>query len=85
VQVHWEVLVTARRARVRPSYEEWYPRITPGVWHDAAWVTEMVLQQQRKSGPTWALGRRPLADMHFEFEGYEPRRRPSSPGERRRG
>jgi hypothetical protein len=83
VQIDREVLVTARRARVRPSYEEWYPRITPGVWHNAAWVTEMVLQQQRKSGPTWALGRRPLAEMHFDFEGYGPGQR-AGPDERRR-
>jgi hypothetical protein len=66
--------VNARVARIRPSYEEWYPKIRPGVWHNAAWLVEMVLQQQRRGSPTWALEGRPLADDHFEFRGYGPPR-----------
>jgi hypothetical protein len=26
-----------RQARLRSDYQEWYPEITPGVWHNAAW------------------------------------------------
>jgi hypothetical protein len=76
--------VNARLARVRPTYQEWYPKITPGVWHNAAWVAEMVLQQQRRGSPTWALEGRYLSDAHFEFEGYGPRRGASPQVERRR-
>ena len=45
-----------RKGRLRPEYDEWYPRIAAGVWHNAAWLTEMVLQQQRQGSPSWALG-----------------------------
>lgn len=58
-----------RHARLRPDYREWYTEIEAGVWHNAAWVSEKVLQQQRHGSPTWALGSRPLSETHFEFEG----------------
>ncbi|HEU4681834.1 MAG TPA: hypothetical protein VFS51_08815 [Gemmatimonadales bacterium] len=58
-----------REARLREAYKEWYPKITPGVWHNAAWLTEKVLQQQRSGSPVWVLEGRPLAEEHFEFQG----------------
>lgn len=58
-----------REARLRPEYDEWYPEITAGVWHAAAWVTEKVLQQLRRGAPSWAPGERPLSEVHFEFQG----------------
>jgi hypothetical protein len=73
--------VNSRVARIRPTYEEWYPKITPGVWHNAAWLAEMVLQQQRRGSPRWVLEGRPLADAHFEFQGYGP---PQGTSHRRR-
>jgi hypothetical protein len=60
----------AREARLKAAYDEWYPRITLGVWHNAAWLTEIVLQQQRRGSPAWALEGRPLSNAHFEFQGY---------------
>jgi hypothetical protein len=64
--------VLAREARLKPAYDEWYPRISVGVWHNATWVTEIVLQQQRRGTPCWALEDRPLSNAHFEFRGYGP-------------
>jgi hypothetical protein len=61
--------VRAREARLRDAYAEWYPEITPGVWHNAEWLTEVVLRQQKRGTPAWALGQRPLSDEHFEFQG----------------
>ena len=58
-----------REARLREAYAGWYPEITPGVWHNAEWLSEMVLRQQRKGTPAWALGDRPLSDEHFDFQG----------------
>jgi hypothetical protein len=62
-----------REGRLRPEYDEWYPRITPAVWHNAAWLTEIVLQQQRRGAPRWRLGGRALSEEHFEFRGHAPR------------
>jgi hypothetical protein len=67
-----EWVVDAREARLRPAYREWYPDIEAGVWHNAAWLSEKVLQQQRLGSPSWALGARPLSDAHFEFQGHGP-------------
>jgi hypothetical protein len=66
-----------RQARIKPAYQEWFPKIQPGVWHNAAWLVEMVLQQQRRGSPTWALEGRVLRDEHVEFQGYGPFSRPS--------
>ena len=71
--------VNARQARIKPEYQEWYPKIQPGVWHNAAWLAEMVLQQQRRGSPTWALEGRVLRDEHVEFRGYGPARRTPPP------
>jgi hypothetical protein len=62
----------SRQARLRPEYGEWYPKVTPDTWHNAAWLTEVVLQQQRRGTPTWALEGRPLSNEHFEFQGTGP-------------
>jgi hypothetical protein len=62
-------LVATRKARLREDYADWYPRISPGTWHDAAWVTEVVLQQQRQGSPVWAVEGRVLSEAHFEFQG----------------
>jgi hypothetical protein len=61
-----------REARLKAAYEPWYPRITHGVWHNAAWASEIVLQQQRQGSPRWALNNRPLSEAHFEFQGNPP-------------
>jgi hypothetical protein len=61
-----------REARLRPAYGEWYPGIEAGVWHNAVWVTEKVLQQQRHGSPKWTLDTRPLSETHFEFQGGSP-------------
>jgi hypothetical protein len=67
--------VSDRQARLRPAYEEWYPGVTTGVWHNAGWLTEKVLQQQRGGSPVWAIEGRPLSAAHFEFQGLGPPRR----------
>lgn len=61
-----------REARLRPAFAEWYPGIEAGVWHNAGWMAEKVLQQQRHGSPGWALGPRPLSEAHFEFQGQAP-------------
>jgi hypothetical protein len=61
--------VRVREARLKPAYDAWYPKITLGVWHNAAWLSEIVLQQQRRGSPRWALENRPLSEAHFEFQG----------------
>jgi hypothetical protein len=58
-----------RQARLRPSFGDWYPGITPGKWHHALWVREMALAQFRKGGPRWQAEGRVLSDVHFEFQG----------------
>jgi hypothetical protein len=65
-----------RQARLRAAYQDWYPGITPEVWHDAVWLTEKVLQQLRHGSPSWALkGGRPLSGLHFDFQGQSPQPR----------
>jgi hypothetical protein len=59
----------SRQARLHPSFGDWYPGITPGKWHDALWVREVTLAQQRKGGPHWQVEGRVLCDTHFEFQG----------------
>jgi hypothetical protein len=71
----------SREARLRAEYSDWFPKISPGVWHDASWVTEIVLQQLRQGSPSWELGPRPLHVTHFEFRGGDPQ---PSPGAQRR-
>ena len=58
-----------RQARLRPSFSDWYPRITPGTWHDALWTCEVALAQLRKGGASGVEGDRVLPDLHFEFQG----------------
>jgi hypothetical protein len=69
--------VKTRQARIKPAYQEWFPRIQPGVWHNAAWLAEKVRHQQRHGSPTWALEGRVPRDEHVEFQGYGPFKRPS--------
>jgi hypothetical protein len=71
-----------RQTRLRPSFSDWYPKITPGKWHDAQWAREVALAQFRKGGARGVEGERVLPDLHFEFQGgvgvrrtgHEPRR-----------
>lgn len=72
-----------REARVRPQFAEWYPKIPPGVWHDAVWTREMVLAQLRGGSPKWMHDGRVLSDRHFEFQGGQGGQRRSA-DERRR-
>lgn len=58
-----------RQARLRASFSDWYPTITPGKWHHALWTREMALSQLRKGGPQWQTEGRVLSDAHFEFQG----------------
>lgn len=62
-----------RHARVRVEFADWYPGISPGKWHDATWVREVVLAQQRRGSPRWVIDGRILNDLHFEFQGASPR------------
>jgi hypothetical protein len=64
--------VLKRQARLRQEYGDWYPEITPGVWHNAAWLAEVVMQQRRRGQPSWSMEGRPLPDQHFEFQGLGP-------------
>jgi hypothetical protein len=61
--------VRGRQALLRREFADWYPGIKPGTWHDAGWVREMVLAQQRHGSPRWALKGRILDDEHFRFQG----------------
>lgn len=61
-----------RRARLRQEYRDWYPELEPGVWHNAAWLAELVIHRRRRAPPTWSLQGRPLPEAHFEFEGIAP-------------
>ena len=58
-----------RQARLRPSFSDWYPKLTPGRWHDALWAREVALAQLRKGGAAGIEGERVLPDLHFEFQG----------------
>jgi hypothetical protein len=58
-----------RQARLRPSFSDCYPRITPGEWHHATWAREIALAQLRTGGPRTQNGGRVLPDAHFEFQG----------------
>lgn len=63
-----------RQARLRVPYSMYYPTISPGEWHHAAWVRETALAQLRKGGPRWEGEGRVLSDAHFEFQGGFVRR-----------
>jgi hypothetical protein len=54
---------------VREEFADRYPSIKPGEWHDASWVREKVLEQQRRISPRQVLAGRVLDDAHFEFQG----------------
>jgi hypothetical protein len=69
-----------RRARLKPEYAAWYPRIQPGEWHHAWWLSEVVRRQLRRES-TLPIGSRVLSDQHFDFESGE--RRPFAGRERR--
>ena len=58
-----------RQARLRAPYTFYYPAISPGEWHHALWVREMVLSQLRKGGLRREGEGRVLSDAHFEFQG----------------
>jgi hypothetical protein len=69
--------VAPREALLKAEYQEWYPKLTPGVWYDAALLTAQVLEQQRTGEPRWAFEGRALSEAHFRFRGGRARR----PGE----
>jgi hypothetical protein len=64
--------VRGRQAQLRAEFADWYPGIEPGTWHDATWVREMVLAQQRHGSPRWVLNGRVLHEGHFRFQGTAP-------------
>ena len=64
--------MVGRQDRLRPEYKDWYPGVTADTWHDAVWVREMVLHQQRGGGPRWEIDGRILTDEHFDFQGVSP-------------
>jgi hypothetical protein len=74
-------LMPPREARLRLEFADWYPGISGGVWHNAAWVREMVLAQLRHGSPRFLPTSRVLADEHFEFQGVADQR--ERRGERR--
>jgi hypothetical protein len=67
-----------REARLRAEYTDWFPKVTPGIWHNAGRVTEIVLQQLREGAPSWELGPRPLSEAHFEFRGGDSKPGPEA-------
>jgi hypothetical protein len=58
-----------RQARLRPSFSDWYPKITSGEWHHALWAREVALAQIRQGQAVAQAGERVLPDEHFEFQG----------------
>jgi hypothetical protein len=64
--------VRGRQAWLCAEFADWYPGIEPEVWHDAAWVREMVLAQLRHGAPRWQTQGRVLSDAHFKFQGVAP-------------
>ena len=59
-----------RRARLKPEYAAWYPRVRAGEWHHAWWLTEVVRRQIRREA-AFPIGSRVLSDHHFDFESGE--------------
>jgi hypothetical protein len=59
-----------RRARLKPEFAAWYPRVRPGEWHHAWWLTEVIRRQLRHEA-TIPIGHRVLNDQHFDFEAGE--------------
>jgi hypothetical protein len=70
-----------REARLRESSAHLFPGVTPGVWIQAATMTDIVWARRLQRGEG-ALGARVLDPEHFEFrhEGEAP----SNPSLRRR-
>jgi hypothetical protein len=59
-----------QRARLKPEYAAWYPKLRAGEWHHAWWLTEVVRRQVRKEA-VFPIGARVLSDRHFDFESGE--------------
>ena len=59
-----------RRARLKPEYAAWYPKLRAGEWHHAWWLTEVVRRQVRQDAAA-PDGDRVLSDHHFDFESGE--------------
>ena len=66
-----------REALLKVEYREWYPKLVPGVWYDAAHLTAQVVEQQQTGEPKWAVEGRVPSETHFLFRGGRGRR----PGE----
>ena len=62
-----------REARLRPASAHLFPGITPGVWIQAATMSDIVTARRLQRGES-PLGGRPLDPEHFEFrhEGSAP-------------
>jgi hypothetical protein len=69
-----------RRARLKPEFAAWYPRVQAGEWHHAWWLSEVVRRQLRRES-TFPIGSRVLSDKHFDFESGD--RHPFAGRERR--
>jgi hypothetical protein len=69
--------VTPREALLKTEYREWYPKLVPSIWYDAAQLAAQVLEQQRTGEPKWAVEGRVPSETHFQFRGGRARR----PGE----
>ena len=77
-----------RRARLKPEYAAWYPRVRAGEWHHAWWLTEVVRRQVRREaafpGGSPGVERPPLrfrVGERFPYLGQERRTPPPMGGE----
>jgi hypothetical protein len=64
----------ARMAQLKPEYGACYQGVDLE-WHNAAWLTEVVMQRRRSEPAVWALEGRALPDDHFEFTAGPTQRR----------
>jgi hypothetical protein len=64
----------SRLAKLKPEHKHCYQGVSP-VWHNAAWLAEVVLQRRRSEPPVWALIGRALPNDHFEFTGGQQQER----------
>lgn len=69
----WDSTVAPREALLRPEYREWFPGLVPGIWYHAAWLAEIVREQQERGAPRWAIEGRLPCDEHFAFRGGRAR------------
>lgn len=63
-----------RMAQLKPEYRHCYQGVD-FAWHNAAWLSEVVIQRKRSEPSVWVLEGRALPNDHFEFMGGQNQRR----------